>query len=237
MYKLGSIGLHDDDLLYGLGTESSYPFKVFGVGATSVKNVFKVKFTQAVSTIPQLLAFDNNTTTFYLTGDLFSSDFDIFSGTNETENKPLLKIVDTTRDTPSNAWYTEATIKENCATCMMHGLSSYIKFRYSLSSMVAGASMTWNSLIEVPWDLTYSSTTRHDLAIRYAYNGTIPNVTFYANNETLNGNDITPVWTDIDSSMVGILFGDENSTLDKVTMKVPSSGSTMTKTAWVVMDY
>ena len=72
------------------------PFKPVGVGAIAAKNVFRVNFSQALSAIPELHAWDDF--------NLNSVAGKIFTGTTVNGDKPMLGAIGC-NVAPSAAWW------------------------------------------------------------------------------------------------------------------------------------
>lgn len=234
----GIRGIGYDPRIYGLGTTPAAPaasaFKVYGAGSTISKNVFKVLFTEALTAVPQIRVYDRSVS-FPASGDLTSSDYGIFSGSSYNEFKPMMALIDTTRNsTPSTNWYSLATIKVGAATCLVKGDSSYFKFNYSPGSMIANASLYFNMQMGIPNDINPTIQSDHDIAIRYMYSGDTPDVLVYGNSETNGGNDSVPYWELIIEDSFGIKFGDSSSSTLNVSLTIPLSGMEKTETIFVV---
>lgn len=200
---------------------ATYPFKIANCGPFNAKKIFKVKFSQPLSSVPELRCYDNSQT-YPNTGELTTSSYIVFAGSTANGNKPMLMMVDTTRVSPGvTSWYTQATIGAGVATCMMKGDTSYLKFRYSSASMVANASLTWNALMKVPHDVNPTMTRQHDVTVRYTYTSTIPNVEFFANNQHAGGNDSVAVWGTITPDSQGVRFGSSTATNTSILANIP----------------
>ncbi|MCK9369435.1 hypothetical protein M0R04_05815 [Candidatus Dojkabacteria bacterium] len=215
---------------------ATYPFKVNGACVSTDKNVFKVKFSERLSSLPQLRAYDNNAD--YPNSDTtVATTFRIFQGSAANNNRPMLYFIDTARVGPSSSsWYAEATYAAGVATCMMCGDASYLTPRYSIASMVANASITWNALLRVPCDVNPTMTKLHNIVCRYTFTSTIPVVNFYANNKHEGGTNGVPVWGTITDGSVGIRFGSAAATHTSILANIPLitvASLENTETAWV----
>lgn len=231
----GLRGIGYDPRIHGIGVVSAATvFKVYGAGSKISKNVFKVLFTEALTTVPQIRVYDR-VTSFPVSGSLTSCDYGIFSGSSYNGFKPMIALIDTTRSsTPSTNWYSLATIKAGAATCLAKGDLSYFNFNYSAGSMVASASLYFNMQIGIPNDINPTIQSDHDIAIRYMYSGSPPNVLVYGNSETDGGNDSVPYWKLIDTDSLGIKFGDSDSNISNINLTIPIDGMEKTETAFVV---
>jgi len=213
-----------------------FPKKIFGALPSTTKNVFKVKFSQPLSSVPSLRGFDNDQT-FPNTGNLTTAAYSIF--TAGSLGKSMLRCVDTTR-AGSNAsnWYKSPQATTGAAaTVQMKGNTDYLQFRYSAASMVANASLTWNSVLLVPSSVNPTFSRLHSLAVRYTFTSTIPVVVFYGNNFSGGGTDAVPVWatvgTAVGATLSGIRFGSATATNTSILANIPLSGVEVTKTAWI----
>lgn len=214
----------------------SFPKKVFGALPSTSQNVFKVKFSQPLSSVPSLRAFDNDQT-FPDTGNLTTAAYSIF--TAGSMSRSMLRCVDTTRAGPnSTGWYLSPSATTGAvATVQMKGNTDYLQFRYTAASMVAGASLLWSGLLLVPDSVNPTFSRLHDLAVRYTFTSTIPVVVFYANSETGGGTNATPVWATVGTAsgatLSGIRFGSATATNTNILANIPLSGVEVTKTAWI----
>jgi len=207
--NMWGIGHIDDDLLHGIdGRLTAVDFSTYrisGACASSSRNVFKIKFSEALSSVPFVKAYDTRPleANFYEAGTSTLSKYDIFKGTVGNGYRPMLNAIDTTRGAPSSQWYTTSTIGLGIATCLLDGVDSYLQFRYSLASLTAGASLTFNCIS--------------------------------SNNQTAGGTESVPAWNILDASLSGILYADATATSvgHQLFMQVPESGTETTKTAWV----
>lgn len=215
---------------------ATYPFLVSGAGPTIAKNVFKVKFSESLSSLPNIRAYDNNQT-FPNTGNLTTVAFGIFTGNYSNDSKPMLHFLDTSRQASSATnWYTTSTIKAGAATCMMKGNISYLTPRYSAASMVANASLTWNALIKTPYGCYPTIGRLHDVVVRFTFVGNTPSVTFYANNKHAGGTDASPAWGTITPDTNGVRFGSSTATNSSIIANIPlvaSASFEVTTTAWI----
>lgn len=238
----GGIGLIGDDLLYGIGgvsgASASIPatFPVIGACASVAKNVFKVKFTQALSAVPYITSYGSSTA-FPLTGVSTATTTPIFTGNYSNSNKPIIHAIDTTREgPPSSSWYLASTIMAGAATCMLKGDASYLQFRYSVGSLTANASLTYNTLLKIPYGCYPTMDFQHDMVVWFTYTGPAPNVQFYANNGHLGGTESAPQWTEIVSGSQGAIYGNAVATNWSVYVNIPlvsTASFEVTKTIWV----
>lgn len=210
-------------------------FSVKGAGSKISKNVFKFKFTEALSSIPVLKAYDASTA-FPITDSITSVSNDIFVGTVGNGLQPMLAAVDTCRvATPVTNWFAQAVYGVAVATCLLRGDDSYLQFRYSLASLTANASVTFNLQAKIPSDATTELNMRHDYVFGFTYTGPAPNITMYANSETAGGTEATPVWVAVVQNTYGIRLARADSTELDMRADIPPSGQKKTEKAWVTI--
>lgn len=216
------------------GENMSYPFKVHGACTSTAQYVFKVSFSQPLSSVPNLRAYDN-AASYPNTDSTTTTVFRIFVGSTGNSNKPMLHFLDTTRSGPSATnWYTASTIGAGVATCLMKGDTSYLQFRYSTASIaLANPSVYWNSLVRVPYDVYPTMNKHHNVVIRYTFTSTAPTVSFWANNTHAGGTGDVPVWGSIQTDVSGVRFGSSTATNLSILGEIPLTGQQVTKTAWV----
>lgn len=162
------------------------PFKPAGIGMTDTVNVFKVTFSQSLSDIPILTAYDDY--------NVSSVSNTIFSG---TASLPIPLLAGVGGTAPGVADWYPATASEGNSTA---GTPNVLKAtvngcKLSTTTPTAGVSVLFNIGYKFPYDVTTLATMGHIIAIEYQYTGTVPNLTFYGNSGTVG----TPTWTTIDT--------------------------------------
>ena len=212
---------------------ATYPFLVSGACASVAQNVFKVRFSQPLSSVPNLRAYDN-ANVFPATGAGTATTYTIFQGSAGNSNKSMLYFADTTRGGPAaSTWWVGAVDSGALATIRMLGDVAYLQFRYSAASMVANASLNWNALVETPADVNPTMSRLHDIVCRYSFTSTIPTVLFFANNEHAGGTEAVPVWGTITTDSQGVRFSSAAGTNTSMLANIPLAGVEITKKAWV----
>jgi len=217
---------------------ATYPFKVSGACRSTDNNVFRVKFSQPISSVPELRCYDNSNT-FPVIGNSTATTFTIFQGSGANAGKSMLIFLDTRRAGPAASnWYASPEVLGAKATIRMCGDKAYLKFRYSstAASLVANTYFTWNAIMEVPCDVNPTLTRLHDVVVRYTFTSTIPVVSFHANNLHAGGSNAVPCWGTVTPSTHGIRFGAVTATNTSILANIPLGATAsleVTRTAWV----
>lgn len=208
------------------------PFKPVGIGQVAAMNVFKVTFSQALSTNPKLMAWDDYTMTTVnntiIAGSPGSGFLSMIGGIG------LLSA-------PSASWFPSA---ENAATVvdsatLLNGNTGYCL----LSSSVPGAadSVYFNLDYKIESNLEPIDTMEHVIAVEYQYTGATPTVTWYAN----EGTEGSPSWTTLQSGAKGSapIAGDTEIRLcnsgegddgtQTYKLSIPDSGSSYAEEIWL----
>jgi hypothetical protein len=210
----------------------AYPFKVSGACASVAKNVRRIEFSRPLSSVPNVRAYDN-AATYPTTDSTTTSAFRIFAGTAVNSNTSMLIYLDTKQGGPAaSTWWTGAT-SSSSSTVQMEGDTAFLTFRYSASSMVAGATLTMNAIMVIPSDINPTADMLHNVVCRYTFTGSIPTVQFHANNETAGGTEATPVWGTITTDTHGIKFASGIATLSSIVATIPLTGTLHTKSMFV----
>lgn len=221
---------------------ATYPFKVSGACRSTDNNVYRVKFSQPISSVPELRCYDN-ANTFPVVGASTATTFTIFQGSAamiaNANGKGMLIFLDTRRAGPAASnWYAAPEITGAKATVRMCGDKAYLKFRYSATaaSLVANSYFTWNSIMEVPCDVNPTMSRLHDVVVRYTFTSTIPAVSFHANNLHAGGSNAVPAWGTITPSSQGVRFGAVTATNTSILANIPLAATAsleVTRTGWV----
>src|SRR3989304_2653063 len=107
------------------------PNKATGAGTGSTaQNVFRITFSQALSAVPTLEAWDNsnfNTTTL-----------EIFTGTAVNGTKPMLSAVSTTNGAPTSSWKPTTAAAGGATINRLKGNTNYV----NLAAAAPGAGDT-----------------------------------------------------------------------------------------------
>lgn len=207
--------------------------QIAGAGNNSAaRNVIRVTFSQTLSAIPTLEAWDDST--FATVAN------QIFTGTNVSSTirnaaVPLIYAAATTSVTPSSAWRPNTATAGGAMTNRLKGTTNFV----NLSSVAPNATewVMFNLGIEIPSDATVpsSSSLAHVIAIRYQYTGTAPTLTWEFNNQTGGGTEGTPVWAALTSGGAGNVFkqGDAGVLGSNVFITRPSTGMVDSGSCWV----
>ena len=200
------------------------PLKVSGAGNNSAaRNVYKVVFSQALSAAPVYKAWDNSQTFPSRDTSGSTTNKEIFTGTAGNGNKPMLSLVDTSTAAPNSAWKPTSATSGSANPNRLKGSSNYVT---ATKVPTANDYITFNMCLEVPYDATVPSTSTMNaiLEITYAYTGTAPVVSWYAN----EGTESSPTWTQLTPGTHGIRFCNASaSTSDSTTWKLtlPATGT------------
>ena len=198
------------------------PLKVTGAGNQNARNVFRVVFSQALSTAPQLEAWDNILDFPSRTSPGSSAAKEVFTGTAGNGNIPMLYAVDTSSAEPGDDWKPAAATAGSANPNRLEGSTSYVTATVTPG---AGESMYFNLGIEVPYDASVPSTSSlaHVVQIRYRYSGTTPVVSFYAN----EGTEASPTWTQLTPGTHGIRYCNAGTTwaAGPYKLTLPESGT------------
>ncbi len=199
----------------------------YGNGSTAA-NVFRITFSQAVSTAPKYEAYDGSGS-FPTTGSATTTANTIFAGTAGNSNKPMMSLVDTSGGGPTSNWKPASATGGSANPNRMKGQTNYVT---STATPGAGGVITFNMVLEVPSDATTSSTMSADLLVRYTYTGTAPTLTWAFN----EGSEGTPTWTTatpgthgIRHTRSGIVGG------GPYLMDIPASGTQDSSEGWTTV--
>lgn len=197
------------------------PFKITGAGNNSTaQNVLKVTFSQALSSVPRLEAWDD--------GNLNTVTGTVFTGTSGNGNIPMLAAVATTDTAPSSSWKPASPTAGGATANRLKGSTNYVNL--SASAPGAGGAVRFNVVLEVPSDISAPATLNWVLAVRYWYTGTAPTLT-WAGNEGTEG---SPTWTSITAGASGnYLRPADQSTGTTWTVDKPTSGTKDAPYYWI----
>lgn len=173
------------------------PGQVKGAGNNSVaQNVVKVTFSQATTDHPKLEAWDDFNTN--------STLHEIFAGTVENGNIPMLSGVATTDGPPGALWKPVAPIPGAATINRLLGSTNTVVL--SSGNMGIGDTVRFNLCWEVPFDATVPADMDCVLVIRYSYTGIAPVLTWEFNDEDAGGTESVPVWMAITPGVAGHIF-------------------------------
>jgi len=208
------------------------PFKPTGIGANAAMNVFKVTFSEALSTNPKLMAWDDYTCT--------TVDNTIIAGTSGSSNKSMIGGIGCTV-APSAGWFpTNETAGSAVNTSsLLNGNTGFCLL--SSSAPTAGQAVYFNVNYKLYSDLVPSDTMSSVLAVQFQYTGATPIEGWYAN----SGTEGTPVWTELKADVEGSApisgntqiracdTGEGYGGTETYKATIPSSGSSFTEEIWL----
>ena len=167
------------------------PFRPVGIGAVAAMKVLRVNFSQALSQIPELHAWDDfNCNT--VTGK-------IFTGTTVNGSKPMMGAIGLSA-APSSGWWPSAAVAGAAVDAASRLIGSTGWCKLSAAPPGAGGDVYFNFNFSFPSDVVPSDVLAAVLALTYRYTGTVPSVTWYGND---GGSEATPVWTALTSQPKG----------------------------------
>ena len=197
------------------------PFQITGAGNQDARYVFRVTFSQGLVSAPNLEAWDNAETFPAKTATGSTVAKEIFTGTTQNGNIPMLYAAATTSASPGDTWKPAAVTVGAANPNRLMGDTNYVTDPTIPS---AGEHIYFNLGVEIPYDAAVPSTSSlaHIIQIRYSYSGTTPNVTFNAN----EGTEASPTWTELTPGTNGIRYCDAgtNWTSGPYTLTLPESG-------------
>ena len=179
------------------------PNKATGAGNNDAANVFKITFSQAVSTTPKIEGWDNAQA--FPAKDAAGSTVakEIFTGTAGNSNLPMLYAVDTNAGatSPGAAWKPAAATAGSDNPNRLKGTTNYVT---CTNTPALGEFITFNLGAEVPYDAAVpsASSMAHMIQVRYTYTGTAPVLTWAFN----EGTEGSPSWTTITPGTHGFRY-------------------------------
>jgi hypothetical protein len=153
------------------------------VGAVAAQKVFRINFSQALSAIPELHAWDDF--------NLNTVAGKIFTGTTVNGNKPMLGAIGLGA-TPSANWWPASAVggADVDVPSRMIGNTGWCKL--SAAAPGANGNVYFNMNFSFPPDVSPSDTISAVLSLLYRFTGSTPTVTWYGND---GGTEGAPVWT------------------------------------------
>ncbi len=203
------------------------PFKPIGIGQVAAKNVFKVNFSQDLSTIPELHAWDDF--------NLNTIANKVFTGTTVNTNLPMIGAIGLDA-APGASWWpaglTAGAAVNNASR--LKGNAGYCKL--SASAPSAG-DVFFNFDFKFPGDVLPSDSMSFVFNFLYTFTGATPTVTISGND---GGTEGTPVWTALTTQPGGTngsanVLRPSDSGGDGVgdTVTIPSSGEAFPDEKWI----
>jgi len=161
----------------------SIPFKPVGVGAVAAYKVFRINFSQALSAIPQLHAWDDY--------NLNAVAGKVFTGTTVNGSKSMLGAIGLSA-APASGWWPSANVAGSAVNVAsrLKGTDGYCLL--SAAAPILGADVFFNFNFSFPSDVVPSDVISCVLSVLYKYTGSVPSVTWYGNDAGTEG---TPIWT------------------------------------------
>jgi hypothetical protein len=173
------------------------PAKATGYGNTSTaRNVFRVLFSEALSTAVKYESYDGGT--FPAVGSGTTTTGAVFAGTAGNSNKPMLSLVDTTNAAPTSSWKPASATGGTANPNRMKGTTNFVTQAGSVVG--AGGTITFNKVLEIPSDHVPANSLAYDLLVRYTYTGATPSLTWAFN----EGSEGTPTWTTLTPGTHGL---------------------------------
>ena len=194
------------------------PFKPTGIGQVAAKNVFRINFSEALSAIPELHAWDDF--------NLDSIANKVFTGTTVNSDLPMIGAIGVS-SAPSASWYTSSLVAGAAegAASLLKGNTGYCLL--DTTAPIADGEVFFNFDFKFPSDVLPSDTMSFALSLLYNFTGATPTVTWFAN----EGTEGTPVWTALtdqpkDSAGAATVIrpSDTGGTGVGDTVTIPSSG-------------
>jgi len=159
------------------------PFRPVGIGQVAAFHVFRINFSEDLSAIPELHAWDDF--------NLNTVAHKIFTGTAGNSNKPMIGAIGASM-APSTSWWPSSAsagaavdnasrLKGNDGYCLL-----------SAAPPMATDDVFFNFDFSFPSDVLPADSVAFALSVTYRFTGATPSVTWYGNDE---GSESVPVWT------------------------------------------
>lgn len=206
------------------------PSKAVGYGNNSTaQNVFRIQFTQALSTAPKYEAWDNSSTFPARDASGSTTAKEIFAGTTGNSNKPYLSLVATTSAAPSSAWKPSSATSGSANPNRLKGTTNYVT---DPTTPAANDYIRFNMVAEVPYDAAVPSTSscNYLLQIRYNYTGTAPTLNYYYND---GGSEGTPTWTTWTPGTHGMKHTSAGVSSPNLKLTLPESSTVDSAEGWI----
>lgn len=204
----------------------SVPGQVKGAGNISIaRNVLRVTFSQATTDHPKLEAWDDFNTN--------STLHEVFTGTTQNGNIPMVSGVATTDGAPVSDWKPAAPIPGAATINRLLGNTNTVVL--SSANMGASDSVLFNVCYEIPYDAVVPADMDFVYVIRYSYSGVAPVLTWEFNDEDAGGTEGTPIWCALTPGVAGHIFRptDAGVTSSNLVMHKPPSGVLDNPELWV----
>lgn len=161
----------------------SIPFRPVGIGQVAAMHVLRIHFSEALSAIPELHAWDNF--------NLNTVANRIFVGTTVNDDKPMIAAIGCD-EAPSASWWPAAEVAGAAVNnaSRLKGNDGWCKL--SDAAPDADEDVFFNFDFSFPSDVVPSDTLAFCLSLVYRFTGDTPSVTWYGNDAGTEG---SPVWT------------------------------------------
>lgn len=206
------------------------PSNAVGAGNnSSAQNVFRIVFSQALSSVPALESWDDST--------FSSTTKEMFTGTPGNTNIPYVSGLATTDAGPgSPAWKPATPIGGGAVANRLRGITNFVNLSVGIPG--AGAAVRFNLVWEIPFDATVPSTNTLNgvLACRYAFSGAPPTLTWQFNDFSAGGTEGAPQWTTITPGSAGNFIRPTDAGVTAANLaitKPPTTGTVDSAQVWV----
>ena len=158
------------------------PFKPTGIGQVAAKNVFRINFSEALSAIPELHAWDDF--------NLDTIGNKVFTGTAVNSSLPMIGAIGLLSAPVAN-WYVSSLIVAAAvdAASLLKGNDGFCLLDSTPPS--GGDDVFFNFDFSFPDDVLPADTMAFALSVLFNFTGATPSVAWFAN----EGTEAVPVWT------------------------------------------
>jgi hypothetical protein len=167
------------------------PFKPVGIGAVAAMNVLRITFSEALSAIPLLQAWDS-----FAMNTVVNK---IFTGTTGNGSKPMIAAIGCD-EAPADSWWPADPVPGaavNVASRLKGG-DGYCELADAAPG--AGGHVFFNFNFLFPEDVIPTDTLNFVLGLVYRYTGAAPSLTWAGND---GGSEGAPSWTTLTSQPKG----------------------------------
>jgi len=159
------------------------PFRPVGVGQVAAKNVFRINFSQALSAIPELHAWDDF--------NLNTVAGKIFTGTTVNGNKSMIAAIGA-NVAPAASWFPAGEVAGAAVNVASRLRATNGYCLLSASAPLANGDVFFNFDMKIPSDVQPSDVVGAVLSVLYKFTGATPSVVWSGNDAGTEG---TPIWT------------------------------------------
>lgn len=210
------------------------PSKAIGAGhANAATKVFKVTFSEALSTAPKIESWDNSLT--YPAKDAAGATVakEIFTGTTGNTSYPMAAAwsggAEALPTAPVANWHPATPTAGSANPNLLKGTTNFV----TCTNVPGAAGNTlFNISLRVPSDATVPSTTSMNalVQIRYTYTGVVPVLAFLYND---GGTEAAPVWLAFTVGTHGIRFCNTGTVAGTYKLTLPATGQVYAGEVWV----